>query len=70
MGQGKLGTIPTKNPTRKCGIILFFIFFEGIHELQTRKEQKSAFFTLVTHRWKQKCCFLDDFDVGGWDLNL
>jgi hypothetical protein len=26
-------------------------------------------FTRVIHRWKQKLCFLDEFD-GDWDLSL
>jgi hypothetical protein len=69
--KGSLGMSPTEKPTRKCGIFYFFIFFEGIHELQTSKACEHPWFAhWVTHRWKQKCCFLDDFDEGGWDLSL
>jgi hypothetical protein len=68
--KGSLGMSPTEKPTRKCGLFYFFIFFEGICELQTSKVWTSMVFTLVTHGWKQKCCFLDEFDAGGWDLHL
>jgi hypothetical protein len=60
---------PTEKPAQKCGIFYFFIFFEGIHELQTSKARKFAVFTWVNRGWKQKCYFLDDFDEGGWDLS-
>jgi len=50
--------------------ILFVLFFEGIREFQTSKDRTSVVCTQVTHGWQQKCCFLDEFDEGGWDLNF
>jgi hypothetical protein len=68
--KGFLGMNPTKISTQKCGIFYFFIFFKGIHELQTRKARKSGVCTLVTRGWQQKYYFLDEFDAGGWDLSF
>jgi hypothetical protein len=68
MGSGRLGNEPNRNPCpEKCGIILFFTFFEGIRGLQASKAWMSMCCTKETHGYKKKSCFLSDFDEGSWD---
>ena len=62
-------TSPIKIFARKCGIILFFTFFEGICGLQASKVRMSASCTKETHRYKKNSCFLSDFDEGSWDFD-
>jgi hypothetical protein len=58
---GRWETSPTKKPTRKLEIILFFPFFEGICRLHTKKSWMSMLCIKGASGYVQKTCFLDDF---------
>ena len=60
---------PTENPAQKCGIILFFTFFEGIHGLQASKARMFVCCSKETHIYKKKSSFLGDSDEGSWDFD-